>query len=306
MTRRFLVTGGAGYVGSHLVAALRDRGDQVVVLDNFNTGHRGSVPPDVPLIEADLGDTARLDAVLSDGPWTSVFHFASVTQVGESMRMPMRYLLENAANTMKLIDGCVRHGVDRFVMSSTAALFNATDDRPIPEDAPVDPQSAYGDSKWMIERALRWAFVAHGLRSARLRYFNAAGADPAGRLGEDHRPESHPDPSGHRRRPRPPPAAGGLRRRLSDRGRHLHPRLCPRHRSGRGAPAGAVPPRHGNRRDLESRLRDGPFGHGRDPRGRADLRPSGAIPDGATAARRRGGPGGRVGPGQGGRLASSI
>ena len=191
MKRRFLVTGGAGFVGSHMVAALRDRAEDVVVLDNFNTGHRGSVPADVPLIEMDIGDAARLDTILADGPWTAVFHFASVTQVGESMRMPLRYLMENAAKGMTLIDACVRHGVDRMVISSTAALFNATDDRPIPEDAPVDPQSPYGESKYMLERTLYWAGLTHGLRYARLRYFNAAGADPAGRLGEDHRPESH-------------------------------------------------------------------------------------------------------------------
>jgi UDP-glucose 4-epimerase len=107
------------------------------------------------------------------------------------MRMPMRYLLDNAANGIRLIDACVRHGVGQFVLSSTAALFNLDSDAPIPEDAPIDPQSAYGDSKWMIERALRWAGEVHGLRYACLRYFNAAGADPAGRLGEDHRPESH-------------------------------------------------------------------------------------------------------------------
>jgi UDP-glucose 4-epimerase len=189
--RRFLVTGGAGFVGSHMVAALRDRGENVAVLDNLNTGHRGSVPPDVPLIEADLGDAARLDTILGDGPWTAVFHFAGWTQVGESMRMPMRYLQENAGNGIRLIDACVKHGVNRLVFSSTAALFNATDDQPIAEDAPVNPQSPYGDGKWMVERALYWAGVTHGLRSARLRYFNAAGSDPAGRLGEDHRPESH-------------------------------------------------------------------------------------------------------------------
>jgi UDP-glucose 4-epimerase len=191
MTQRFLVTGGAGYVGSHLVVALLDRGDQVTVLDNLRTGHRGAVPPGANLIVADLGDGEKLDSVLSEGTWDAVFHFASLSQVGESMRMPMRYLLDNAANGIRLIDACVRHDVGRFVLSSTAALFNLDSDAPIQEDAPIDPQSAYGDSKWMIERALRWAAQVHGLRSACLRYFNAAGADPAGRLGEDHRPESH-------------------------------------------------------------------------------------------------------------------
>jgi UDP-glucose 4-epimerase len=191
MKQRFLVTGGAGYVGSHLVAALLDRGDAVTVLDNLRTGHAAAVPKDATLIAADLADGDMLDEVLAQGPWDAVFHFASLSQVGESMRMPMRYLLDNAANGMRLIDACVRHGVDRFVLSSTAALFNVDGDAPIPEDAPIDPQSAYGDSKWMIERALRWAGQVHGLRYACLRYFNAAGADPAGRLGEDHRPESH-------------------------------------------------------------------------------------------------------------------
>ena len=191
MTQRFLVTGGAGYVGSHVVAALLDRGDQVTVLDNLRTGHRGAVPAAARLVVADLADAATIDAVLGDGSWDAVFHFASLSQVGESMRMPMRYLLDNAANGMRLIDACVRHGVGRFVLSSTAALFNLDSDAPIAEDSPIDPQSAYGDSKWMIERALRWAGQVHGLRAACLRYFNAAGADPAGRLGEDHRPESH-------------------------------------------------------------------------------------------------------------------
>jgi UDP-glucose 4-epimerase len=206
MTQRFLVTGGAGYVGSHLVAALLDRGDDVTVLDNLRTGHRAAVPAGARLVVGDLGDAGLVDSVLGGGlagggvvdggvadggGWDAVFHFASLSQVGESMRMPMRYLLDNAANGIRLIDACVRFGVGRFVLSSTAALFNLDSDAPIPEDAPIDPQSAYGDSKWMIERALRWAGHVHGLRSACLRYFNAAGADPAGRLGEDHRPESH-------------------------------------------------------------------------------------------------------------------
>nr|WP_294544108.1 UDP-glucose 4-epimerase GalE [uncultured Rhodopila sp.] len=191
MTERFLVTGGAGYVGSHLVAALLDRGASVTVFDNFRTGHAAAVPREARLVTGDLADAGQIDAVVGDGEWDAVFHFAALSQVGESMRIPMRYLLDNAANGMRLIDSCVRHGVSRFVLSSTAALFNEPGDAPIPEDARIDPQSAYGDSKWMIERALRWAGQVHGLRSACLRYFNAAGADPTGRLGEDHRPESH-------------------------------------------------------------------------------------------------------------------
>jgi UDP-glucose 4-epimerase len=191
MARRFLVTGGAGYVGSHLVAALLERGDTVVVLDNLCTGHRAAVPPGVELVVADLADTDAVDALLAKGPWHAVFHFAGLIQVGESMRLPFRYLIDNGVNGMRLIEACVQHGVSRFVLSSTAALYGMPETVPIPEDAPLDPQSPYGDGKWFLERTLHWAGLIHGLRYASLRYFNAAGADPAGRFGEDHRPESH-------------------------------------------------------------------------------------------------------------------
>jgi UDP-glucose 4-epimerase len=191
MGRRFLVTGGAGYVGSHLVAALAGRGETVVVLDNLRTGHRAAVPPGVELIVADLADAGMVDALLADGPWHAVFHFAALSQVGESMRLPFRYLIDNGASGMQLIEACVRHGVSRFVLSSTAAVYGTPTIVPIPEDAPIHPESPYGDSKWFLERTLHWAERVHGLRYASLRYFNAAGADPAGHLGEDHRPETH-------------------------------------------------------------------------------------------------------------------
>src|SRR5262245_53196667 len=135
MARRFLVTGGAGYVGSHLVAALHERGGTVVVLDNLRTGHRGAVPAGVRLIVADLADAGTTDSVLADGPWDAVFHFAAMSQVGESMRQPFRYLIDNGVNGMRLIETCVRHGVLRFVLSSTAALYGTPKSVPIPEDA---------------------------------------------------------------------------------------------------------------------------------------------------------------------------
>ena len=114
MARRYLVTGGAGYVGSHLVAALATRGDTVVVLDNLRTGHRAAVPSGVQLIVADLADTGVVETVLADGPWHAVFHFAALSQVGESMRLPFRYLIDNGVNGMRLIEACVRHGFLRF------------------------------------------------------------------------------------------------------------------------------------------------------------------------------------------------
>src|ERR1700709_295781 len=141
MTQRFLVTGGAGDVGRPLVGAFLERGDQVTLLGTPPPGHRGAGAPGGRFVMADLADGDKIDEVLGGGAWDAVFHFASLSQVGESMRMPMRYLLENATNGIRLIDACVRHGVGRFVLSSTAALFNVDDDAPIPESAPIDPQS---------------------------------------------------------------------------------------------------------------------------------------------------------------------
>ncbi len=188
---RYLVTGGAGFVGSHVVAALLDRGDEVVVLDNLATGHRNAVLPAARLVVGDLEDAALVDELLAEQPWDAVLHFAALSLVGDSMRDPFRYIGVNVGTGVRLIGACVRHGVRRFVLSSTAALFGAGSDAPIAEDAPVDPGSPYGESKAMLERTLHWAGRVHGLRSAALRYFNAAGADPRGRLGEDHAPETH-------------------------------------------------------------------------------------------------------------------
>ncbi len=195
MARRFLVTGGAGYIGSHLVALLAARGEDVVVLDNLSTGHRAAVPDGVRLVVAELADQAAVEAVLADGSWDAVFHFAALIEVGASMREPFRYLLDNAMLGTQLVAACVRHGVPRFVLSSTAAVFDTASPTPpflpIAEDAAIDPGSPYGESKRMLERALHWAGRIHRLHAGVLRYFNAAGADPAGRLGEDHDPETH-------------------------------------------------------------------------------------------------------------------
>jgi UDP-glucose 4-epimerase len=191
MRDRFLVTGGAGYIGSHLIDILANHDAEIVVIDDLRQGHRAAIPPGVRLVVGSIADAALLDEVLSSGPWRAVFHFAAVSLVGESMREPMRYLQDNAAAGMTLIRACIRHGVDRFVLSSTANLFGEPDHVPIDEDARIAPSSPYGESKLMIERTLYWAGLRHGLRYACLRYFNAAGADPKGRLGEDHNPETH-------------------------------------------------------------------------------------------------------------------
>ena len=188
---RYLVTGGAGYVGSHTVLALTDAGHEAVVFDNLRQGHAQALGPDVRLVVGDLADPASVDAILADGKWDGVLHFAALSLVGESMREPYRYLLENGVNGIRLIEACVRRGVPRFVLSSTANLFGTPTRIPILEDSGIDPGSPYGESKLMLERTLHWADRIHGLRSACLRYFNAAGADPGGRLGEDHDPETH-------------------------------------------------------------------------------------------------------------------
>ncbi len=191
MTMRVLVTGGAGFVGSHAVAALLARGDEVCVFDNLSTGHRSAVLSGARLVVGDLADHAAVDALLADGVWDAVLHFASLSLVGESMREPLLYLRTNVGNGLHLIDRCIHHGIGRFVLSSTAALFGNAPPGAIDETAPIEPGSPYGESKAVLERALLWADRIHGLKSAVLRYFNAAGADPEGRLGEDHRPETH-------------------------------------------------------------------------------------------------------------------
>ncbi len=191
MTRTVLVTGGAGYVGSHAAALLLERGFRVDVLDNLQTGHRAAVPEGAGFLEIDLADEAAVDAAVAGGGYDAVLHFAANSLVGESMSEPFRYLGDNVANAVNLLRAMVRHGVTRFVLSSTANLFDDPPGMPIDEDTPVRPGSPYGESKYIIERILDWADAIHGIRYAALRYFNAAGADPGGSRGEDHRPETH-------------------------------------------------------------------------------------------------------------------
>jgi UDP-glucose 4-epimerase len=191
MPGRYLVTGGAGFVGSHLVLALLRGGAAVTVLDDLTTGHERAVPKGATLVRGSVADPEALARAFAGGPFEAVFHFASLTLVGESMREPVRYIAENVAGAAGLVQACVSHGVGRIVVSSTANLFAEPARIPIDEDEGVIPGSPYGESKAMLERMLFWADRVHGLRGACLRYFNAAGADPAGEAGEDHRPETH-------------------------------------------------------------------------------------------------------------------
>ena len=191
MAERFLVTGGAGYVGSHMVDLLVQRGAAVTVVDDLRQGHVAALPHGVELIQADVADFATMDSVIGGRSWHAIIHFAALSLVGESMQRPMRYMRENAAGGFALIDAALRNKVPRFILSSTANIFGEPDTVPIAESAVLRPSSPYGESKLMIERALYWAGRQHGLRYACLRYFNAAGADPKGRIGEDHDPETH-------------------------------------------------------------------------------------------------------------------
>ncbi|MBS7696454.1 MULTISPECIES: UDP-glucose 4-epimerase GalE [unclassified Chelatococcus] len=179
-----LVTGGAGYIGSHMVLALRDQGDEVVVLDNLSTGFRWALPEDVPLVVGDVADDALLDKTIKDYGVTAIAHFAARIVVPESVADPLGYYLGNTAKTRSLLASAVRNGVESFIFSSTAAVYGNPPVMPVPEDVPLEPVSPYGRSKLMSEWMLQDTAFAHGLKYVVLRYFNVAGADPGGRTGQ--------------------------------------------------------------------------------------------------------------------------
>lgn len=187
---RVLVTGGTGYVGSHTAKALARSGYDPVVFDNFSAGHRWAARWG-KLVEGDLGDTALLRQALADGKVEGVLHFAASTAVGESMAHPQKYFQNNVVNTLRLLDAMLECGVKNIVFSSSAAVYGNPETTPIPEDHPTRPTSPYGESKLIMEKAIQWYGEAYGLRWTALRYFNAAGADPEGELGEEHDPETH-------------------------------------------------------------------------------------------------------------------
>lgn len=185
-----LVCGGAGYIGSHVSRLLARRGHQVFVYDDLSKGHRSSVGQ-AEFILGDIGDRRQLDLVFKSRKIDAVMHFCAFIEVGESVADPARYYRNNLANTLVLLDAMRDHGVDKIIFSSTAAVYGTPKEVPITEDAPKAPINPYGQSKLMVEHVLDDYQAAYGLRSVRFRYFNAAGADESGDIGENHSPESH-------------------------------------------------------------------------------------------------------------------
>jgi UDP-glucose 4-epimerase len=179
-----LVTGGAGYIGGHMTLALLDAGEKPIVVDNLSTGFAWAVPPEATLVVGDFGDKALIARLIDEYEIDAIAHFAAKIVVPESVADPLGYYLNNVSNARNLIEAAVKGGVGRFIFSSTAAVYGEAGDEPIGEDAPLHPVSPYGRSKLMVEWMLADAGKAHALRSVILRYFNVAGADPKGRLGQ--------------------------------------------------------------------------------------------------------------------------
>lgn len=186
-----LVTGGAGYIGSHAVKALRAQGSNVVVYDNLAAGHTEATRCATALVVGDIHDTARLRAVMREHRVDAVMHFAAWLSVGDSVRDPAGYYHNNVVGALSVLRAMIEENVRHLVFSSTAAVFGNPVETPITESHPTRPINAYGETKLAIEHGLPHYDTAYGIRSMALRYFNAAGADPDGELGEDHRPELH-------------------------------------------------------------------------------------------------------------------
>jgi UDP-glucose 4-epimerase len=186
---KVLVTGGAGYIGSVTVEQLIEAGEEVVVFDNLYQGHRAAVHPDAVFVQGDLADKTAVANLLQEHRPDGIMHFASHTLVGESVEKPFLYLRDNVVNALNLLESAAEAGVKRFILSSTANLFEKPERMPIDENERIIPGSPYGESKFLIERLLHWMDEIYGLKYACLRYFNACGATPT--RGEHHDPETH-------------------------------------------------------------------------------------------------------------------
>ncbi len=185
-----MVTGGAGYIGSHAVAALAERGEEIVVVDNLQQGHREAVVGG-KLYVGDLRDAEFMDTVFKENKIDAVIHFAANSLVGESMTNPAKYYHNNVYGTLCLLEKMIEHDVKKIVFSSTAATYGEPENVPIDEFDRTLPTNTYGETKLAMEKMMKWFDVAHGLKYVSLRYFNAAGAHASGKIGEDHSPETH-------------------------------------------------------------------------------------------------------------------
>ncbi|MBR2214464.1 MAG: UDP-glucose 4-epimerase GalE [Selenomonadaceae bacterium] len=186
-----LVCGGAGYIGSHAVHQLVNKGEDVVIVDNLQTGHRGALNPQAKFYEGDIRESQVLDKIFTTEKIEAVIHFAANSLVGESMRAPLKYFNNNVYGMQVLLEAMVRHGVDKIVFSSTAAVYGEPKRVPIMEDDETNPTNTYGETKRTMEKMMKWVNLANGIRYVSLRYFNAAGALDDGSIGEDHHPETH-------------------------------------------------------------------------------------------------------------------
>lgn len=186
-----LVSGGAGYIGSHVVEMLLERGYEVVVFDNLLAGHRAAIHKDAIFVQGDLLNKADIEGVFAQYTFDGILHFASHILVGESMQNPFKYFRDNVTAMMNLLEVATAKGVKRFILSSTAALFDEPHRIPIDETEAIVPGSVYGETKFWGERLLHWMDRVYGMKYCCLRYFNACGAHPNGHIGEDHEPESH-------------------------------------------------------------------------------------------------------------------
>ena len=186
-----LVTGGAGYIGSHCVRELLAQGFDVAVVDNLATGHRSAIDPRARFFEGDIRDKAFLDGVFAEIKPEAVIHFAAFSLVGVSMQQPLAYYNNNVHGSEVLLTSMIENGVTKIVFSSTAATYGEATCEQITEDCPTVPTNTYGETKLAIEKMMKWCDRAFGLKFTALRYFNVAGADGSGEIGEDHSPETH-------------------------------------------------------------------------------------------------------------------
>ena len=186
-----LVCGGAGYIGSHAVRQLIDKGEEVIIVDNLETGHEDAIHPKAKFYKVDIRDEKSLNKVFEENKIDEVIHFAANSLVGESMTNPLKYFNNNVHGTEVLLKVMVAHDVNKIVFSSTAATYGEPKNIPILESDETNPTNAYGETKLCMEKMMKWADKAHGVKYISLRYFNVAGAHVSGEIGEDHNPETH-------------------------------------------------------------------------------------------------------------------